>query len=41
MTELFIAVGIFVSVMSVFCVSFGLLYAFGGKEIREQLRSEW
>ena len=41
MDQLFMGLGIFGVCAGVLCIAFGLLYVFGGKKIREQLRSEW
>ena len=41
MTELFLFLAIMGSVLGLCCFAFSLVYAFGGKKIREDIRKEF
>ncbi len=41
MTEAYYALGIVVAISGIGVVAYGLVYLFGGKKMRAQMRSEW
>jgi hypothetical protein len=39
--EIYLGLGVFVSALALIAAAVGLVYVFGGKKVREQIRSEW